>query len=112
NTYNHRILKTALPVRSAVLKQDTGGLVVRWVTTSASPLLYVLFFFLHVKNLAERRAVCGLVGVLVGLGYKSHARPVYYGCASTISSISTRQSFKIARSGRVAAGELVKPKQN
>ncbi|KAH7359498.1 hypothetical protein BKA66DRAFT_427261, partial [Pyrenochaeta sp. MPI-SDFR-AT-0127] len=30
-----------LPVRSAVLKQDTGGLVVRWVTTGESPLLYV-----------------------------------------------------------------------
>ncbi|KAF1938024.1 hypothetical protein EJ02DRAFT_355461, partial [Clathrospora elynae] len=30
-----------LPVRSAVLKQCTGGLVVRWVTTSESPLLYV-----------------------------------------------------------------------
>ncbi|KAF1943682.1 hypothetical protein EJ02DRAFT_342778 [Clathrospora elynae] len=31
----------ALPVRSAVLKQCTGGLVVRWVATSESPLLYV-----------------------------------------------------------------------
>ncbi|KAF1937045.1 hypothetical protein EJ02DRAFT_357758, partial [Clathrospora elynae] len=35
----------ALPVRSAVLKQCTGGLVVRWVTTSESPLLYVFAFF-------------------------------------------------------------------
>ncbi|KAF1842118.1 uncharacterized protein K460DRAFT_291994 [Cucurbitaria berberidis CBS 394.84] len=42
-TYDHRILNSALPVRSAVLKQDTGGLVVRWVTTSESPLLYVFF---------------------------------------------------------------------
>jgi hypothetical protein len=32
---------TRLPVRSAVLKQRTGGLVVRWVTTSEYPLLYV-----------------------------------------------------------------------
>ena len=40
-TYDHRILNAALPVRSAVLKQDTGGLVVRWVTTSEYPLLYV-----------------------------------------------------------------------
>jgi hypothetical protein len=40
-TYDHRILNSALPVRSAVLKQDTGGLVVRWVTTSESPLLYI-----------------------------------------------------------------------
>jgi hypothetical protein len=33
--------KARLPVRSALFKQDTGGLVVRWVTTSESPLLYV-----------------------------------------------------------------------
>jgi hypothetical protein len=47
-TYDHRILNPALPVRSAVLKQDTGGLVVKWVTISEYPLLYVfdfLFFF-------------------------------------------------------------------
>lgn len=40
-TYDHRILKTMLPVRSAIFKQDTGGLVVRWVTTGEYPLLYV-----------------------------------------------------------------------
>jgi hypothetical protein len=40
-TYDHRTLKTGLPVRSALLKQRTGGLVVRWVTTSEYPLLYV-----------------------------------------------------------------------
>jgi hypothetical protein len=44
STYDHRILNTRLPVRSAIYKQDTGGLVVRWVTTSESPLLYVLNF--------------------------------------------------------------------
>ena len=44
-TYDHRTLRTELPVRSAVLKQGTGGLVVRWVTTSESPLLYVFDFF-------------------------------------------------------------------
>jgi hypothetical protein len=43
-TYDHRILRTRLPVRSALFKQDTGGLVVRWVTTSESPLLYVFAF--------------------------------------------------------------------
>ncbi|KAF1933106.1 uncharacterized protein M421DRAFT_53545, partial [Didymella exigua CBS 183.55] len=40
-TYGHRTLKTRLPVRSALFKQRTGGLVVRWVTTSEYPLLYV-----------------------------------------------------------------------
>ena len=41
DTYNHRTLKTRLPVRSAIFKQRIGGLVVRWVTTSEYPLLYV-----------------------------------------------------------------------
>jgi hypothetical protein len=41
STYDHRFKKIALPVRSAVLKLVTGGLVVRWVTTGEYPLLYV-----------------------------------------------------------------------
>jgi hypothetical protein len=45
-TYDHRTLKIELPVRSAVLKQCTGGLVVRWVTTGEYPLLYVFAFLL------------------------------------------------------------------
>ena len=40
-TYDHRIMKSALPVRSAVLKQDTGALVLGWVTTGEYALLYV-----------------------------------------------------------------------
>jgi hypothetical protein len=44
STYDHRTMNTELPVRSAVLKHCTGGLVVRWVTTSESPLLYVIIF--------------------------------------------------------------------
>jgi hypothetical protein len=44
-TYDHRTLKTRLPVRSALFKQRTGGLVVRWVTTSEYPLLYVFLHF-------------------------------------------------------------------
>ena len=49
-TYDHRILRTRLPVRSALFKQDTGGLVVRWVTTSESPLLYVFCFCVSTTN--------------------------------------------------------------
>ena len=49
NTYDHRTLKTRLPVRSALFKQRTGGLVVRWVTTSEYPLLYV-FVLLSVSR--------------------------------------------------------------
>ena len=40
-TYDHRLRKIGHPVRSAVLKPQIGGLVVGWVTTSESPLLYV-----------------------------------------------------------------------
>ncbi|KAF2627489.1 hypothetical protein BU25DRAFT_410643, partial [Macroventuria anomochaeta] len=50
-TYDHRTLKTRLPVRSALFKQRTGGLVVRWVTTSEYPLLYVFAFLLLITLL-------------------------------------------------------------
>jgi hypothetical protein len=50
STYDHRTLKTRLPVRSALFKQRTGGLVVRWVTTSEYPLLYVFDSFFAVSN--------------------------------------------------------------
>jgi hypothetical protein len=49
DTYDHRTLKIELPVRSAVLKQCTGGLVVRWVTTGEYPLLYVFVSFLQLS---------------------------------------------------------------
>ncbi|KAJ6190490.1 hypothetical protein N7519_000511 [Penicillium mononematosum] len=40
----HPVWKIGLPVRSAVLKPHAGELVVGWVTTSESSLLYVLCF--------------------------------------------------------------------
>ena len=46
STYDHRVWKTGLPVRSAVLKPHAGELVVGWVTTSESSLLYVFAFYL------------------------------------------------------------------
>jgi hypothetical protein len=50
---------TRLPVRSALFKQRTGGLVVRWVTTSENPLLYVFdFFFEFSEDIRERVARC------------------------------------------------------
>ena len=45
STYDHRVWKTGLPVRSAVLKPHAGQLVVGWVTTSESWLLYVFGVF-------------------------------------------------------------------
>lgn len=43
STYDHRLRRIGHPVRSAIHKPQIGGLVVGWVTTSESPLLYVLF---------------------------------------------------------------------
>ncbi|KOS36186.1 hypothetical protein ACN38_g13097, partial [Penicillium nordicum] len=46
--HSRGVWKTGLPVRSAVLKPHAGELVVGWVTTSESSLLYVFvhpFFF-------------------------------------------------------------------
>ncbi|KAH0387450.1 hypothetical protein KCU89_g16970, partial [Aureobasidium melanogenum] len=42
----HSQLKTGHPVRSAIHKQLNGRLVLRWVTTWESLLLYVLHSFL------------------------------------------------------------------
>jgi hypothetical protein len=43
---------TRFPVRSALFKQRTGGLVIRWVTTSEYPLLNV---FAPVSVLSDQR---------------------------------------------------------
>ncbi|KAG9517738.1 hypothetical protein KCU93_g8643, partial [Aureobasidium melanogenum] len=43
----HSQLKTGHPVRSAIHKQLNGRLVLRWVTTWESLLLYVLLIFLE-----------------------------------------------------------------
>jgi hypothetical protein len=40
-----------LPVRSALFKQRTGGLVFRWVTTGESSLLYVFDLILQIELL-------------------------------------------------------------
>ena len=58
STYDHRTLKTRLPVRSALFKQRTGGLVVRWVTTSEYPLLYVFVFLLSWAASGGKVCVC------------------------------------------------------
>ena len=43
DTYDHRLKRIGHPVRSAIHKLQIGRLVVGWVTTSESLLLYVLF---------------------------------------------------------------------
>ncbi|KAG9637385.1 hypothetical protein KCU95_g16679, partial [Aureobasidium melanogenum] len=42
----HSQLKTGHPVRSAIHKQLNGRLVLRWVTTWESLLLYVLYLYI------------------------------------------------------------------
>lgn len=49
STYDHRVWKTGLPVRSAILKPHAGWLVVGWVTTSESRLLYVFVLLFEEK---------------------------------------------------------------
>jgi hypothetical protein len=52
-------VKTRLPVRSALFKQRTGRIVVRWVTTSEYPLLYVFYRFFSCLRNDLRRFVAG-----------------------------------------------------
>jgi hypothetical protein len=76
---------TRLPVRSALFKQRTGGLVVRWVTTSEYPLLYVfaLVFawaiLVHVLSISHSRS--WQINCIVVKGLKTrhllHARYFY-----------------------------------
>ena len=59
-TYDHRLKKTGHPVRSAIHKLEIGRLVVGWVTTSESLLLYVFWivfcwYFADIGKLAEGR---------------------------------------------------------
>jgi hypothetical protein len=55
---------TMLPVRSAIFKQDTGGLVIRWVTTGEYPLLYVFGLFMASGGRREGRDFfCGRKGL-------------------------------------------------
>jgi hypothetical protein len=67
-TYDHRTLKIELPVRSAVLKQCTGGLVVRWVTTGEYPLLYVFCLCLRLESSVFcNRRTGGRAGIVFGV---------------------------------------------
>ncbi|KAG9514772.1 hypothetical protein KCU93_g9708, partial [Aureobasidium melanogenum] len=54
--YGHSQLKTGHPVRSAIHKQLNGRLVLRWVTTWESLLLYVV----HLPFLFVLRTDCHL----------------------------------------------------
>lgn len=62
-TYDHRVWRTGLPVRSAVLKPHAGRLVVGWVTTSESRLLYVFASFLLLLRLMSTSWV-QVIGVM------------------------------------------------
>lgn len=44
STNDHRYVRTRHPVRSAIYKHVIAGLVLRWVTTWESPVLFVLHF--------------------------------------------------------------------
>ena len=89
DTYDHRVWKTGLPVRSAVLKPHAGELVVGWVTTSESSLLYVFLFALYVlfSNVRLQPGIImmgdGRIYILYYMGYgkassgADHRRPLF-----------------------------------
>ncbi|KAG9521545.1 hypothetical protein KCV07_g3408, partial [Aureobasidium melanogenum] len=54
----HSQLKTGHPVRSAIHKQLNGRLVLRWVTTWESLLLYVLFCFAFDLSCLRKHKLC------------------------------------------------------
>jgi hypothetical protein len=58
STYGHSQLKTGHPVRSAIHKQLNGRLVLRWVTTWESLLLYVLLCFLMQNTVMPSTVRC------------------------------------------------------
>ncbi|KAK5807457.1 hypothetical protein VI817_001715 [Penicillium citrinum] len=64
-TYDHRVWRTGLPVRSAVLKPHAGRLVVWWVTTCES----LLFLFL---SFVEVFALCGYLSTIEMPGRLHH----------------------------------------
>ena len=55
-------MRIRLPVRSAIYKHCTGGSVVRWVTTSESPLLYVF-------DILKPFFACGAAGACMFLTF-------------------------------------------
>ena len=69
-TYDHRLWRTGLPVRSAVLKPQVGRLVVGWVTTSEYRLLYVLHFLFGFWSEGDLECVAivrpGFLGICTG----------------------------------------------
>jgi hypothetical protein len=69
STYDHRISNARLPVRSALDKWDTGELVVRWVTTGESSLLYVfaIIFGPEMHAGLARRKQCSTIVEVTGL---------------------------------------------
>ena len=72
STYDHRLKRIGHPVRSAIHKLQIGWLVVGWVTTSESQLLYVLSFLPFWQQIMGRgtwKEITDLTIVVVSCGY-------------------------------------------
>jgi hypothetical protein len=71
STYGHSQLKTGHPVRSAIHKQLNGRLVLRWVTTWESLLLYCLSSitsfstYSHIAFVGMQHTILIVVSVLI-----------------------------------------------
>jgi hypothetical protein len=94
-TYDHRTLNPALPVCSAILKQCTGGLVARWVTTSESPLLYV--FVLS----------CAIVLFLLSIATVADYSLLFHNAPTAVYSLFTHFFLPLPRHLLLACGEIM-----
>ncbi|KAK5796642.1 hypothetical protein VI817_005927 [Penicillium citrinum] len=89
-TYDHRVWKTGLPVRSAVLKPHAGRLVVWWVTTCESLLLYVFYVLLLNFHFAINTAKDWVENlVLEGMG-RIFKRPAPFSAFMVIFILTSR----------------------
>ena len=76
-TYDHRLVRTGHPVRSAILKHQIGRSVVGWVTTSESLLLYVSHCFaIFWSNRSFPPRFSEGLGLSMRIRCRFHARPI------------------------------------
>jgi hypothetical protein len=94
-TYDHRTLKIRLPVRSAIYKQCTGGLVVRWVTTSESPLLYV---FVFARVWSVQIVTCASVFCSLGVDRRGTRRQGAGSCSPCVPGVRLQMLNQIGHS--------------
>ncbi|PVI00358.1 hypothetical protein DM02DRAFT_527161, partial [Periconia macrospinosa] len=90
-TYDHRNMKTRLPVRSALFKHVTGGLVVRWETTGEYLLLYVFIFYLFPWSGEVENSAGGTARANAAANPKEKCHICTSGCSFCYSTLNKEQ---------------------